>query len=180
MSQQADSTPTLTLLSRRQLLVLLAGATGGAALAGVPRTGLAGQVQARPPATDPERESAETAAVQRFRLPDEPSQNPAFMARAVTGGGLLVWSAGGTGFRLNRAARRIWRLCDGTRSVTDLAAEHARRSGRPAAEGEAFVQRLLELSVVVAGAEVTVPGFPAPEAGGSYHRRIEPDDPVTR
>ena len=120
----------------------------------------------------------------RIRLPDEPNQNPAFMARSAADGGLLVWTYGSAGefkgFRMNATGRSLWRLCDGSRSLDAIGAEHARRGGRPAPEGKAFVEGLLDLGVIVSGGWVAPnPAFPRPPTGGCYHRRIEPDDPVS-
>ena len=120
----------------------------------------------------------------RFRLPDEPNQNPAFMARSTADGGLLVWTYGSggefKGFHMNATGRSLWRLCDGSRSLDAIGAEHARRSGRPAPEGEAFVKGLIDLGMIVSGGWVAPnPEFPRPPTGGCYHPRIEPDDPVS-
>jgi len=120
----------------------------------------------------------------RIRLPDEPNQNPAFMARSTADGGLVAWTYGSAGelkgYRMNASGRSLWRLCDGSRGLEAIGAEHARRTGRPAAEGAAFVKGLLELGVIVSGGWVVPdPAFPRPPAGGCYHRRIEWDDPVS-
>jgi hypothetical protein len=167
-----DTRPSIRCLTRREFLSLTAAVAGGAVLAG---EALAVQMR--------DGTAAETAQ-RHFKLPEEPNQNPAFMARAAGGGGLLLWRQGPrgklAGFRLNASGRVLWRLCDGSRNIGAIGAEYARRIGRPAAQGAAFVARLLELGVIVSGATV-VPGpeFPTPPAGGCYHRRIEAEDPVS-
>ena len=169
VSSNTNTKPEIAALSRREFLTLATAATGGAVLA--TETVSAWVV-------DGEGEQ------RRIRLPDEPNQNPVYMARSTADGGLLVWTHGSEGefkgYRMNATGRSLWRLCDGSRSLEAIGAEHARRSGRPAPEGTAFVKGLLELGVIVSGGWVAPdPAFPRPPAGGCYHRRIEPDDPVS-
>ena len=168
MPETTKTGPSVRALTRREFVALGAAAAGGAALAG--------ELIAAP--------AGAGAAARRVALPAEPSQNPAFMARAGADGGLLLWRAEPAGkaggFRLNRAGRAVWRLCDGTRDAAAIGAEYGRRGAGPAAQGAAFVARLLELGVVVAGGSVAAaPGFPTPPPGGCYHRRVEPGDPVS-
>ena len=172
MPEKTDSRPRIRNLTRREFLAISAAAAGGAALGG---SAVIAGARDGVPTGDESR---------RITLPAEPSQNPAFMARAAGDGGLLLWSPGEggrfRGFRLNAAGRTLWRLCDGSRAAEAVANEFARRSGRPAGDGAAFLKRLLQLGVVVSGASVVpAPGFPAPPPGGCYHRRIEPDDPAS-
>ena len=169
VSPNADPKPEIAVLSRREFLSLATAATGGVVLA---TEGVSAWV------ADGEGEQ------RRIRLPDEPSQNPAFMARSTADGGLLVWSYGSagefTGYQMNATGRSLWRLCDGSRSLDAIGAEHARRSGHSASEATAFVRGLLELGVIASGGWVTPdPEFPRPPAGGCYHRRVESDDPVS-
>jgi len=169
VTSNTNTKPEIAVLSRREFLSLATAATGGVVLA---------------------TEAVSAWAVDgeggqgRIRLPDEPNQNPAFMARSTADGGLLVWCWGSTGefngYRLNATGRSLWRLCDGSRGLDAIGAQHARRTGRPAAEGAAFVKGLLELGVIVSGGWVMPdPVFPRPPVGGCYHRRIGPDDPVS-
>jgi hypothetical protein len=169
VSPNTNTRPEIAALSRREFLSLATAVTGGAVLA---TEAVSAWV------TEGE------GGRRRFRLPDEPNQNPAFMARSTSDEGLLVWTYDSAsefkGYRMNATGRSLWRLCDGSRSLDAIGAEHARRSGRPAPEGAAFVKGLLELGVIVSGGWVVPdPAFPRPPAGGCYHRRIEPDDPVS-
>lgn len=173
MPETTAGRPSIRALTRREFVALGAAAAGAAALTG--------EALGAPARADRESGGAET---RRLTLPAEPSQNPAFMARAGADGGLLLWRAEPAGkaggFRLNRAGRAVWRLCDGTRDAAAIGAEYGRRGAGPAAQGAAFVARLLELGVVVAGGSVAAaPGFPTPPPGGCYHRRVEPGDPVS-
>jgi hypothetical protein len=169
VSPNTNTKPEIAVLSRREFLSLATAATGGAVLA---TEAVSAWV------ADGEGEQ------RRFRLPEEPNQNPAFMARSTADGGLLVWThdSGGEfrGYRMNATGRSLWRLCDGSRSLDAIGAEHARRHGRPAPEGAEFVNGLLELGVIVSGGWIVPdPAFPRPPDGGCYHCRIEPDDPVS-
>lgn len=169
MSSNTNTKPEIAALSRREFLTLATAATGVAVLATEAVSALV---------VDGEGEQ------RLIRLPDEPNQNPAYMARSTADGGLLVWTYGSAGefkgYRMNATGRSLWRLCDGSRTLDAIGAEHTRRSGRPAPEGEAFVKGLLDLGVIVSGGWVAAdPAFPRPPAGGCYHRRIEPDDPVS-
>ncbi len=171
MSPSKTSKPELHTISRREFLTL----TSVAAVAAVVETsGPAGA----------EAAAAPVAPGTPFQLPDVPSQNPAYMATATDDGGLAIWTrrpgSDFVGFRLNANGRIVWRLCDGNRRPAEIAAEFARQTGRPAGEGAAFLEKLMQLGIIASGAHV-VPGegFPRPPEGGAYRLRIEPGEGET-
>lgn len=152
--------PRISRLSRRDLIAITAAAAGGVLVSGP--TAVAAALVERP---------------RPVRLPDEPSHNPGFLARASAGGGLVVWTqrpdTGLVGYRLNARGRAVWELCDGTRDRAELASRYAAATGRPAAESVSFLARLLELGIVAQGATVVPLGdLVRPPAGGCYHLKL--------
>jgi hypothetical protein len=165
--------PAVERISRRCFL-RLAGA-GGAVAALAPALRCA--------AEEAPAGGAAKAPAGAVRLPEAPSQNPAFRAAPLADGGLAVWTrARGEflGYRLNPAGRWVWRRCDGRRSAERIGAMFGKEFTRPGAEAVAFLEKLRKNGVVVCGGFV-VPGkgFPKPPPGGAYNLRIEPGEPLT-
>ncbi|HNX49170.1 MAG TPA: PqqD family protein [Thermoanaerobaculaceae bacterium] len=160
MVEPMTQRPHISRLSRRELLAITAAAAGGVLVLG-PTAGAETLVERPRP----------------VRLPDEPSHNPGFLARASAGGGLVVWTqkpgAELVGYRLNARGRAVWELCDGTRDRAELASRYAATTGRPAAESLSFLARLLELGIVAQSATVVPLGdLIRPPAGGCYHLKL--------
>jgi hypothetical protein len=172
MPEDPAARPAISKLSRREFVALTAVAAGGSVLA----TGWAG-------ARAPDR--AAVGGTEAVPLPEQPNLNPAFLARLLPDGDLLLWTTKSKGellaFRLNRNGRLLWSLCDGGRRPVEIAREYGRVTGRPPAEGEAFLQRLLACGVVAAAAHIVPKGdFPRPPRGGCYHRKLSSEGPGGR
>lgn len=108
-----------------------------------------------------------------FVLTANPSQNPGFRVQNVPNGGLLLWSQspkkGISAYRVNELGARLWALCDGDRTPEQVAARYTELTARTASEAHAFLNTLLSIGVIVAGAKVVTLGkFPQAKAGGCY------------
>ncbi len=142
--------PALAGMSRRTFLLLTGGAVAAAAAAD---------------AADAGHGVAEAPKV--TALSKNPVRNPGFNARPLPGEGMLVWAgqrARFKAYRMNEDGQAIWRLCDGTRERSAIAAEYASIRKRPEAEAEAFLAELLNLGIVASGGTVAVAGA-APKRG---------------
>jgi hypothetical protein len=170
-AKNEDSKPAMSRVTRRQLLLWMGGvgaaaAAGGGAVALLRKSGSTLSFTAAVPCT----------------LPAHPSQNPAYRAWATPDDGAVVWTYKDAkrfvGYRFNAAGRFIWRLCDGTKPVTEVAKAYAAQTRRTSQEAMEFVASLLGLGVLAAGGYVVPVGdFPKLLPGSSYHARISPSDP---
>lgn len=168
MTSKSNGAPDIWEISRRDFLAVAAAAAGGV----LAPSALGG---AAADATAPGRRA-------RIKLPDVPSQNPAYLVRESSEQGLIIWTQlpdrEFRAYRVNRRGRQVWELCDGVRTPDVIAAEYARVARRPAAEAVAFLDRLKTFGVVVAGAHIVAEGpFPRPPHGGCYHRRVGAEKP---
>ena len=170
-AQNEDHKPAMSRVTRRQLLLWMGGAgavvaAGGGTIALLRKSG-----SAPPP-----------GAAVRCWLPLHPSQNPAYRAWATPDDGVVVWTYKDAkrfvGYRFNAAGRFIWRLCDGTKPVTELAQAYAAQTRRASQEATDFVASLLKAGVLAAGGYVVPVGsFPRLLPGSSYRARISASDP---
>lgn len=168
-----EPNPQILRLSLRQMLLWL-GTAGATVVAGFgSATVLRGE-------ESPQSPDSST----RFQLPRNPSHNPAFFTRAIPNQEALVWTHGKgkemVAYRLNIQGRDIWRLCDGSRTPAQIAAEYEAKTGRPQQEATGFLEQLQNTGVVVTGGFVVSAGrFPRPPAGGCYHAHLLASDPKT-
>jgi hypothetical protein len=167
-----DGPPIIERLSRRRFLQL----TGAAASLAIP-------MAFAEPGAGKRGNAAPALPSGAIRLPDKPSQNPAFRAEALGDGGLLVWTYDRNkfrGYRFNAVARWVWRVCDGRKTGDELRALYAAVTRRPEAEFEPFLVRLREAGIIAQGGYVVPRGdFPRPGPGGSYNARIDKSEPLT-
>ena len=150
--------PVISKLNRRQFFALAgaaAGAVGAVTLMGCGH-------------------SSPGDSASSVRLPDMPSQNPAYRGWLSRDGGILLSTRTPKGqllaYGVNSNGRKIWSLCDGARTPDKIVSEYSRQSGRLEAEATAFLAALMKLGVVVAGCHIVPTGnFPRPPSGGCYH-----------
>lgn len=166
-----DPKPALSRVTRRQLLLWMGGA-GAAVVAGGGAVALLRKSGSAPLSRTTERRA----------LPVHPSHNPAYRAWGTPDDGAVVWTYKDgkrfVGYRFNAAGRFVWRLCDGTSPVTQVAQAYAAETKRAPQEATDFVASLLKTGVLAAGGYVVPAGnFPTPRPGGSYHPRISANDP---
>ena len=146
--RHSQPAPGLTRLTRRQLLARLTGAAAVAALG-------AGGVLWRDSSS-----RTSNGARRRIPMPPHPSHNPAFRVLASPGDELVLWThkadASFAGYRLNAQGKRLWMLCNGTRTVPEIVAEYGGAgSGRRAEAGE-FLQELMKAGLIVCGGYIVV------------------------
>ena len=116
------------------------------------------------------------------RLSEMPNENPAFFAKAMPDGTLIVWAWRKPGdplaYSLNANARLVWRLCDGRRTETEIFDLYHRKTGRDASEAEQVLKELMEKAVIVKGGYiVSGPGFPVTETSNArYLRRVTAEE----
>jgi hypothetical protein len=169
--ENADPKPAISRVTRRQVLLWMGGA-GAAVVAGGGAVALLRKSGSAPP----------SRAAKRFGLPAHPSHNPAYRAWGTPDDGVVVWTYKDgkrfVGYRFNSAGRFVWRLCDGSGPVTEVAQAYAAQTKRAPQEATEFVENLLKAGVLAAGGYVVPAGsFPKPAPGGSYHPRISASDP---
>lgn len=86
-----------------------------------------------------------------------PAQAPRVVTRTVSGMLVLLSVSDGYYFSLDEVGARVWELCDGTRSATEIAAVLSREyDDAPAATIAADVRELLE-DLQAEGLVVTAP-----------------------
>ena len=173
-TSEKDQKPDLSCVSRRQLLTWM-GAAGVAVAAGT-----AGVMLIRKSSSDKTTDSASSA--NRFKLPDHPNHNPAYRAWTTFEEDVVLWTYKQdqqfAGYRFNSNGRRIWQMCDGTRSAGEIATEYRGQTGRTTEEAATFLDKLRKLGIVVTGGYVVSAGaFPTPPEGGSYHPILSAGDP---
>ncbi|HUJ10661.1 MAG TPA: PqqD family protein [Verrucomicrobiae bacterium] len=171
MNSSPSDKPEIARITRRQFLLWTGGLAGTAAVVGVTAALLRSQSRGHSSPTS-----------QSVRLPEYPSPNPAYRALPTTDGGMILWTNTGVGkflgYRFNAVGRSVWRLCDGTHSLGQIASEYQARTGRVETEAREFIAKLSELGVAVTGAFVVTAGsFPKAPKGASYHQRISASDP---
>ena len=166
-SGERDSdSPRIRKLTRRELLKYGALAGGGVVVAGA----LLHQLTKGPAVDVP-------AGFQKLELTEHRMANPAFAAKPLDDGRLLTWvrrtDDSVLAYELNPHGRLVWRLCNGRRSLDEIAAEFAQRTGRPGKEARSFAESLAEKGLVAEGGYM-VASAQFPDAGGEqrYLRRL--------
>jgi len=173
----AEEAPEIRMVNRRRFLKL---GIGGAAAVGLAAGGVSlvryfsGEEPKRPPGST------------LVRLSEMPNENPAFQARALPDGGLVVWTERKAGeplaYSLNANARLVWRLCDGRRTEKEILDLYHEETGRDASEAKQSLAALLKESIVVEGGYIVVgPDFPVGETTNArYLRRVSDEEMAIR
>ncbi len=157
--------PEVAVLSRRGFLQITGMSLMGAALA-LQET-QAEEVNAK----------AKARGAVRMKLPESPCCHPAYRGRSFKGGEYVVWGdATGKGvqaFRLNACGGAILLLCNGSRSVEEIAEASAAKHKVPKEDAIAFVKQLESLGIVARGGSVTFdPSYPGMEQNATYSPRV--------
>ena len=160
-----SNVPEIATLSRRGFLQLTGMSLMGAALALQETQG------------EEVKDKAKPRGAVRMKMPALPCCHPAYRGRSFKDGEYVVWGdATGKGvkaFRLNACGGAIFLLCDGSKSVEEIAEASAVKHRVPKEDATTFVKQLEGLGIVARGGYVSFdPSYPGMEQDATYRPRL--------